>query len=259
MLQLSGGSISRWTQVDNMYQDGQYLANNPSWHEQDSKKKAEWIDAVLKTRGMAPQSVAEVGCGVAGILRELSSRYPQARMEGWDVSPQAVQLAQARKLPGIEIHQGDILQAGRNWDLLLAIDVLEHMENPAEFLRASLKICEAAMIHLPLDLSVQTVARGWPLLDRRKNLGHVHLFTRGLARALVEDNGWDIVAERYTGGALELPIAAGLANAFKNRILRLPRRLMFAVAPHLAVRILGGWSILLLCKPHIASHQAATT
>ena len=245
--------------MDNMYQDGQYLANNPSWHEQDSQKKAEWIDSLLKAKAVVPQSVAEVGCGVAAILRELSKLHPQANLEGWDVSPQAVELAQSRKKPGIEIHLGDILQAGRTWDLLLAIDVLEHMENPAEFLRESRQICAHAMIHLPLDLSVQTVARGWPLLDRRKNLGHVHLFTRGLARALVEDNGWEIVAERYTGGALELPIASGLSNAFKNRILRLPRRLLFALAPHLAVRILGGWSILLLCKPTRQAKGAPTT
>jgi SAM-dependent methyltransferase len=208
---------------------------------------------------VVPHSIAEVGCGVAGILRELSKLHPQANLEGWDVSPQAVELAQSRKMPGIEVHLGDILQAGRTWDLLLAIDVLEHMENPAEFLRESRRICRHAMIHLPLDLSVQTVARGLPLLDRRKNLGHLNLFTRGLARSLIEDNGWEIVAERYTGGALELPIASGLDYAFKNRILRLPRRLLFALAPHLAVRILGGWSILLLCEPREQQKGSPTT
>jgi SAM-dependent methyltransferase len=248
-VQLSKETHKRWTQLENMYQDGQYLANNPSWHEQDSRKKAEWIEFLLKTGGVSPKSVAEVGCGAAGILRELSAKFRDCRFEGWDVSPQAVTLARSRSMPGIEVHQGDILEAGRKWDLVLAIDVLEHMENPAEFLRESRRICRHIVIHLPLDLSVQTVARGWPLLDRRKNLGHLHLFTRGLARAMVESNGWEIVQERYTGGALELPIGGGLREVFKNRILRLPRRLLFAVSPHLAVRILGGWSILLLCTP----------
>lgn len=232
-----------------MYKDGQYLANNPSWHEQDSLKKAEWIDSLLKAKGLVPQSIAEVGCGMAGILRELSRLHPSARVEGWDVSPQVVELTRSRNTPQVDVHLGNILQAGRTWDLLLAIDVLEHMENPAEFLRESRKICRHAMIHLPLDLSIQTVARGGPLLDRRRELGHVHLFTRELARALVEDNGWEIVQERYTGGALELPIIGNRAVAFKNRILRLPRRLAFAMSPHLAVRFLGGWSILLHCQP----------
>lgn len=239
-----------------MYQDGQYLANNPTWHEQDSPHKARWIAALLHRSQITPRTVAEVGCGAAGILRSLASIFPQASFDGWEVSPQAVDLANSRPHPRIGIHLDDILESGKAWDLLLAIDVLEHMENPAEFLRESRKLCGYAMIHLPLDLSVQTVLRGRTLLDRRRNLGHVHMFTRGMARALLEENGWEIKEEVYTGGALELPIAAGLANLLKNWPLRLPRRLLFAIAPHFAVRVLGGWSILMLCRPSSRSPES---
>jgi hypothetical protein len=232
-----------------MYQDGQYLENNPTWHEQDSPHKARWIASLLQRRMISPRTVTEVGCGAAGILRNLANIFPEASFDGWDVSPQAVQLANSRPHPRLAIHLDDILESGRVWDLLLAIDVLEHMENPAKFLRESRKLCGWAMIHLPLDLSVQTVLRGYPLLDWRRNLGHIHMFTRGTARALIEENGWEILEESYTGGSLELPIPAGLGNFLKNRCLRLPRRLAFALSPHLAVRFLGGFSILLLCRP----------
>jgi 2-polyprenyl-3-methyl-5-hydroxy-6-metoxy-1,4-benzoquinol methylase len=239
-----------------MYQDGQYLTNNPTWHEQDSPHKARWIASILQRRLISPKTVAEVGCGAAGILRNLAEIFPEASFDGWDVSPQVVQLANAKPHPRLGIHLDDILGSGRVWDLLLAIDVLEHMENPAEFLRESRKLCGWATIHLPLDLSVQTVFRGYPLLDLRRNLGHIHMFTRGTARALMEENGWEILEEAYTGGSLELPLAAGLGNFLKNWPLRLPRRLLFAMSPHLAVRFLGGWSILLLCRPRGFSHSA---
>ena len=232
-----------------MYQDGQYLEKNPTWHEQDSVHKARWIVSLLRRRKIVPGTVAEVGCGAAGILRNLAEVFPEASFDGWDVSPQAVELARSHPHPRLEIHLGDILGAGRTLDLLLAIDVLEHMENPAAFLRDCHGLSRFAVVHLPLDLSIQTVLRGYPLLDRRKNLGHIHMFTRGTASALLEENGWVIMEETYTGGALELPIAAGIGNLVKNWSLRLPRRLLFALSPHLAVRILGGWSVLFLCRP----------
>lgn len=232
-----------------MYQDGEYFENNPTWHEQDSPRKAAWISSILGRRSLVPRSVAEVGCGAAGILRELSKTFVDTEFEGWDISPQAIELARSRPQERLGIHRGDLLQAGRTWDLLLAIDVLEHMENPADFLRSATAVCRFSVIHLPLDLSVQTVGRGFPLLERRRTLGHIHMFTRATAKALVEENGWEILEETYTAGALELPIEPGWASHFKNIVLRLPRRLAFALAPHLAVRILGGWSILLLCKP----------
>lgn len=232
-----------------MYQDGQYLEKNPTWHGQDSPYKARWITEILARGAVVPRTVVEVGCGAGGILRELAERLPDATLEGYDISPQALEIARAHPHPRVAIHEAPALEASRRWDLLLAIDVLEHMENPAQWLRDNRRHAERAVVHLPLDLSVQTVLRGTPILDRRRDLGHIHMFVRGTARALLEENGWDILEERYTSGALELPLEPGAIHWLKNRLLRLPRRLLFAVSPHFAVRLLGGWSILLLCAP----------
>lgn len=232
-----------------MYQDGQYLEKNPTWHEQDSPFKAKWIATILGRRAIAPATIAEVGCGAAGILRRLAERFPEAALEGYDISPQVVELAKSRPHPRVSVVLGDFLETGVVRDVVLAIDVLEHMENPAEWLRRCRDRAGHLVVHLPLDLSVQTVLRGTPLVDRRRDLGHIHMFVRATARAFVEENGWEILEESYTSGALELPTEKGLVNLFKNRVLRLPRRILFALSPHLAVRVLGGWSILLLCAP----------
>jgi len=42
---------------------------------------------------------------------------------------------------------------------------------------------------------------------------------------------------------LELP-----NQALTSRIMQLPRRVMFAINPDLAVRVLGGYSLLVLAK-----------
>lgn len=231
-----------------MYEDGQYLANNPTWHEQDSPYKATWIRSLLVREGVDPRRVAEIGCGSGGILRSLAESLPDATFDGFDISPQAVELAGRKSHPRVRIHHG-MLPEESTWDLLMAIDVLEHMEDPASFLREMRSRTSLLAVHLPLDISLQTVARLKPLVERRARLGHIHMYVRETARALVEENGWVVVQERYTAGALELPVEPGLGPWVRNRLPRLPRKILFALAPDFTVRLLGGWSILLLCRP----------
>lgn len=232
-----------------MYQDGQYLHHNPSWHEQDSPFKASWIFQMLKKWQISPKSVGEVGCGAAGILRSLAEKFPEIHLDGWDVSPQAIDLANQKPHPRVNVRLADILEAKPFYDALLAIDVLEHMENPALFLRNAKSLCSHLVVHLPLDIVAQTVIRPKALVQRRRELGHIHMFTRETALELLRENGWEIIDERYTPSALQLPIPPTARYQFQNHILRLPRRLFFSFAPHLTNRILGGWSILILAKP----------
>ncbi len=46
--------------TNSMYEDGTYLTNNPTWHEQDSPWKAEKIDRLLKKNGIYPSTLCEV-------------------------------------------------------------------------------------------------------------------------------------------------------------------------------------------------------
>jgi len=53
------------------YADGSCLEHNPTWHEMDSVRKGAWIERFLRKTGLDPHTVAEVGCGAAGILAGL--------------------------------------------------------------------------------------------------------------------------------------------------------------------------------------------
>jgi hypothetical protein len=80
-------------------------------------------------------------------------------------------------------------------------------------------------------------------LELRRNVGHIHYFFKQTALATLEDCGYTIVDHCYTASRLELP-----NQALTSRIMRLPRRMMFAVDADLAVRLLGGYSLLVLAK-----------
>ncbi|MGN6495778.1 MAG: methyltransferase domain-containing protein, partial [Tsuneonella sp.] len=105
-----------------MYESGEYLASRPEWHAGDAPHKARWIHAILEANGVDPRHLVEIGTGSGEILVQLARYYPDARMEGYDISPQAYAIASPKSSGQLAFHQADYLEleAARP-DLLMAI------------------------------------------------------------------------------------------------------------------------------------------
>lgn len=225
------------------YTGGDYRQRNPGWHVEDAGWKAAQVLRVLERNTLRPLTVCDVGCGAGEVLRQLQLALdPQSRFVGFDVSPDAIGLASQRGNERLRFVLGDIGGwSGQPFDLLLAIDVVEHVEDCFGFLRRVRRMARNAIFHIPLELSALAVLRRHPLLASRERYGHVHYFTRGTAVALLGECGFRIRDTLFTGSGVDLP-----SPTFGNRVLRIPRRILFAVAPDLCTRLLGGYSLLIL-------------
>jgi hypothetical protein len=82
-----------------------------------------------------------------------------------------------------------------------------------------------------------------PILRARKNVGHIHYFSKDTALEALKDTGYDVIDCFYTAGILDLP-----SKTFRSHFLRLPRQLGFKINPDLTVRMLGGYSLMVLAK-----------
>ena len=98
------------------------------------------------------------------------------------------------------------------------------------------------IFHIPLDLSVQWVWRNRPIMREREQAGHLHYFTKETALATLQDAGYEVIDWFYTPGAIANP------RSVKAKLASLPRRLLSVVNQDLVVRILGGYSLLVLAK-----------
>ncbi|HYU96708.1 MAG TPA: class I SAM-dependent methyltransferase [Sphingomicrobium sp.] len=226
------------------YFDGAYLAHNPTWHAEHSPTKARWIDDLLKRNRLEPRTIAEIGCGSGEILVELKKRRPEARFTGFEISPQAFAICSTKQAPGLDFRLDDLLQApSEPFDLLLAIDVFEHVPDYMGFLKALKGKAEHALFHIPLDLSVQALLRGtsYPIL--RDHTGHLHYFFKYTALATLRDCGYEIVDWTYTRSSQELP-----GKGLRTRLANLPRRLVQLVSEDLSARLFGGYSLLVLAR-----------
>lgn len=231
-----------------IYHDGRYLADNPDWHDDDAPWKAANIADLLCSYQLPRASIADVGTGTGGVLRALAGLGVGERYVGYDVSPQAHAIAVERTDDErITWRLGDVFSdpPAEPYDVVMANDVFEHVEDYLGFLRLFRPLGRRHVFHIPLDLSVQAVLRARPILANRARLGHLHYFTKDTALATLTDAGYSVIEHRYTAAALD----RGENLTAKAKLLRLPRLVGARVAPDLAARVLGGWSLLVLAEP----------
>lgn len=230
--------------MQEMYQTSDYADRNPTWHEEDSPWKASQIEAIIRRNGLSFETLCEVGCGTGEILLNLNRSFPGKRLTGYEISPHAYERAKRKEQDGVSFRFGDLLeQEDARFDIVVVADVIEHVEDYIAFTKKLKRFGRHTIFHIPLDLSVQSILRSWPIIGLRSNVGHLHYFYKETALATLRDCGYTVVDHCYTPSRLELP-----NQALSSRIMRLPRRALHAVNADFAVRLLGGYSLLVLCE-----------
>lgn len=231
--------------IKDMYTEGDYLEKNPTWHEEDSAWKANHILNMLSRNDLSPDSVCEVGSGAGEILNQLYLQMPdQVNFSGYDISPQAHELSKQKEKDRLQFYLKDLLdEQDKLFDLLLVIDVFEHIEDYLGFLKDIRSKATYKIFHIPLDISVQRVLLSKPILKRRREIGHIHYFTKETALATLEDTGYEIIDHFYTAGSLDLA-----SSSFLYSLGKLPLKIASKINQDLTVRILGGHSLMVLTR-----------
>lgn len=224
-------------------ENSEYLQSNPTWHVEDSPWKAKQILKMLTRNSLEPKSIIEVGCGVGEILNQLYQVMPNdVNFIGYDISQDAISLAKERENERLRFKHENFLETDHKHDLLLMIDVFEHVDDYLGFLKSCINKSEYTIFHIPLDIDVLGVLRNVPI-KTRKSVNHLHYFTKNTALATLVDCGYEVLDSFYTAGMLELP-----NKKLKTKIAAIPRKLMFGINKDFAVKLLGGYSLLVLAK-----------
>jgi Methyltransferase domain len=228
-----------------MYTDGDYLRNNPTWDVEDAPWKADLIFRIIEKHRIRPATICEVGCGCGEILSRLQQKLPATtRFTGYEISPQAYDLCKERSNDRLRFClQNYCDEAENSCDLILLIDLIEHLEDYFGFLRNIRSKSRYKILHVPLEMFVLAVLHPGFLLGQRKKVGHLHYFSRDIVLQMLSDQGYEILDYQYTAG-FSLPRDYGL----KDKLLKIPRSLLYPICPDFTVRVFGGYSLLVLVK-----------
>lgn len=231
--------------IENIYTDenATYLQHNPDWHISDSAWKAMQIIRMLQNHRFPVNKICEVGCGAGEILNQLYQKLDkQINFYGYEIAPPAFNLCKTREKERLAYFNQNPFESGDHFDLLLAMDVLEHVEDNYSFIKNCGKIAKYKLYHIPLELSVISIWRNMPIKAYNNN-GHLHFYTKDTALAMLKQAGQRIIDYKYTAGALEAP-----KRKWRTKILRVPRRALYDFDKDFCVRFFGGFSLLVLTE-----------
>ncbi|HLY18361.1 MAG TPA: class I SAM-dependent methyltransferase, partial [Bryobacteraceae bacterium] len=159
---------------------------------------------------------------------------------GYDISPQALALSERFSTTRCRFLLGDAFADRSTYDLVLVMDVVEHVEDCFRFLRQARQKGRLKLYHIPLEAHASAVLRRVNLWN---SAGHIHLFTIETAIKSLEHTDHRIVDWVLTDGALGTP-----NKPLRTRVANLLRYPLAKVDAGLAARLLGGYSILILAE-----------
>jgi SAM-dependent methyltransferase len=152
--------------------------------------RADLVGRVLRDGGAHVQgrAILDVGAGDAFVASRLRAADPTpARVVCWDIGyTDAVMAELARAAPGVEF---TATRPAERFDLLLLLDVLEHVDDDATFLR------EVVAGNLSADGLALVVVPAWPSLfsSHDVRLLHRRRYTARSGAALLRGAGLDVV------------------------------------------------------------------
>jgi len=228
--------------------DGTYMEQVKGWHAGDSPWKASQILRMIDKHRLNPKTIHDVGCGVGEVLVELQRKMPgDVTFRGYDISPQAASIAREKGNDRLEFLNEDFLTAETvPPDLLLVLDVFEHVPDYLGFLESLRARAGWFIFHIPIDLSVQSINhRSTTVLEKRRKYGHLHAFTREMALATLTDAGYEVVDHFYTNDhEIDNRPPRGLRPSLVYRF----RRWLFQRKPDLAVYLFASFNCLVLAR-----------
>lgn len=231
------------------YGSGDYFAD-ANRHAEDAAFKIQYLaDRLFSTatsRNWTIRTVADVGCGSGSAIKLLvkefrSRKWDIDRFFGLDVYPQ-VELLNAGQAD-VVFSCEDFVASSRKVDLVVLLDVFEHVPAPVEFLREVQRKAKYVALHVPLDNTLLHVARD-RFRAKLENPGHLVFLDAPQALTLMTLAGLRVVDYIYTPG---FDGHSG-AQTRASRILRVARRILFRISPGLLTKYIGGCSLLVLAE-----------
>ncbi len=227
--------------AESIYDDGAYLDANQTWHSEDSPYKARLVMEALIKSGSDFKSALDIGCGAGLVTEILANKMADKHFTGNDSSKVAQLLWTKRVvLPNLQFSTADPLSGTKCFDLIMCLDVFEHVEDVFGFLRGLRGVGRKFIFNIPLDMNAIKVATGG-IRKAREQVGHLHYFNEYSAIQTLENCGYTILWTK-----LSVAYLANLPQNWKQALAWPFRCLSLILGKRVAARLSGGMSLVVV-------------
>lgn len=157
---------------------------------------------VTTTRPLQINSVLDVGCGEGFTLARLQKEKIGKEWEGIEPDETARELGK-KLYPKVDIKSGDIYRLpykSNSFDLVMATEVLEHLENPKKAYRELLRVSKKyVLISVPNEpwFTMQRMARFQNILHLGAHPEHIQHWSARAFTKFVKVRGVKLEARRF--------------------------------------------------------------
>ena len=168
----------------------------------------------------------------------LAKEFPSSRFEGLELSNDAKEFwKQRQSLDNLVFKIANILESSQRVDLVICLDVFEHVEDYFGFLRNLRTKGRYFIFNIPLDMNVMKILTPG-IRFAREEVGHLHYFNRYTALQTIQDTGYKI-RDSYLSSMLTSTMPR---NSRQAAILPI-RLLSLAFGKKFASTLFGGFSL----------------
>lgn len=226
----------------------EYTKLNKTLHVEDSPWKLEKIGKLLEKR-LSPRVICDIGCGAGLIANGMAKAYPGAKVIGFDISLDMLQAARKNNPEASFINARiEALPIGKGRaDLVMLMDVLEHLENPEAVLNALSTVARNLVIKVPLEDSLwywaNHVTGRYTREDNIRKLGHVQYFNMRSLTKLLTRAGFDVSAYEIISQNVENRDNPHISRL--GKVINPLRVITYKISKELFARVFNGSVILL--------------
>jgi ubiquinone/menaquinone biosynthesis C-methylase UbiE len=137
-----------------------------------------------------PKTLLDIGCGEGFTTMEIIKKFPMINVEMREYDPEMV--GKAKQLHGsLQVKHGDITfikEPNNSYDLVLATEVLEHLETPLKAIEELKRVsCRYVLITVPNEpyWRIANILRGSYLASLGNTPGHIQHWTKNQLRNLL--------------------------------------------------------------------------
>jgi len=251
--------------VKNLYLSNEYIVKNPSLHEEDSpwkvRKIIPLVDRAVSNLNRKEINLLDAGGGAGLILKAVSVYIEEkhgikVNRFALDLSPAMLKIQKKNNPDLKKALSEDVCKTSlgdKEIDLMLVIDLLEHISNPVEALEEIKRISRFAIFKVPMEgnLSLRIwnfINRGKPRRRLVKTIGHINVYSFGKLKRRIEKHAGRVLDSYFTNVFDYYRNSKYYKNSMKlsHRSVNLVAAYVFKLSPRLCSIIFGDFAMILV-------------
>jgi hypothetical protein len=232
---MDGKNILLNKKYTDLYED--YYSDNKRLNK---KRKLSAIDTarniIAATGNSISLSLIDIGAGNGNVLVELSGAGIFKKMVALEISDSGIETIKLHKISELaEVNKFDgyhIPYKNKEYDLAIAIHVLEHVEHERLFVQEIARVSKKLFIEVPLEHGFnirKAIMNG-------KKTGHINFYTIETLISLLESSGFRVISSKVVSPSsnYEQLLYGTIKGNIKNKI----RNLILKFFPNIAPKFL---------------------